>query len=749
MTDGPWNDYAPQAAAQPVAAAAADGPWNDYASQAGAPGPLIPGIGVSQATIDPSIFANADAKESAAYSANPVAAVGNDAAGLASGANSVANAVAHAVPFGNRISAAGDSLPVVGTGKSYSANLANENAETAQGWKDNPGLQLAANAATMAAIPFPAGKIADAATLPSKVGSAMTAGGLTGAVYGASASPDLTNIKQTATDAAEGAAGGAAAGLVAAPVAAGIGAAARGVAGYFRPQIGQLPAAENTLLYRAMSPEGGPAISQNLNNLGPQANLMDASKGALSLGQGVSGNLGLDNAAITQPLASRAAGTNTRLAGDVNAAVGPAPPSAQIASDALTAQKAPFSAAVTQALQTAPPVDISPIIAKIDSIQTADGTPLQSTLATIRRSLTQDAPAQTIPSLPDNPSAQQYQSWLAATNAAPGASRIPVSDAQTLDRARQAIDGMIQYSPQGLGPLAGADAAAQGIVGDLRKQLSESLKTQVPGYAEPIGRLSALNKQQQAILDGSQSLGGGTAAINPNDFSAKYGPAAVGPTQPGMLPPRTPLQQATNTGMRATIDQKLGTSPNDFSALKGLMQGSADPESGIGAGYNSTNIGQAFGPQAETGIQTALNRENSFANTNTKISGNSETAQRQAMADALKQATENKPLIGGHVGDVTTHGLFLAPARAAVNALAAPFQGHVDAPALYRNLSGALTAQGPRAQQMLADALQSGANTAKNAGVGKNAAYLALLAQQLGIGSGVGAYGSGNTPSRQ
>lgn len=663
--------------------------------------------------------------------------VGQTGSSIVSGANDVANAVAHAVPFGDRFSAMGNSLPIVGNGQSYAQNLDAERAQTAQGWKDNPALQVGANVATMAAMPFPAGKMADAVSIPAKVGTAMATGGAIGGLYGASSTPDLTNVKQTAVNTAEGAGEGAALGFVAAPIAAGIGAAAKGVAGYFRPQIGNLPAAENTLLYRAMGPEGGATIGQNLSDLGPQANLMDASKGALSLGQGVAGNLGLDNAAITQPLAARAAGTNTRLAGDVNAAVGPAPPSAQIASDAMAAQKEPFSTAVTQSLKSAPAVDISPILKTIDGIQAADGTPLQSTLATIRRSLTQDAPATAVPPLSANPSAQEYQAWLAA-NAAPQASRIPVTDAQTLDRARQAIDGMLKYSPQGVGPLAGADATAQGIVGDLRKQLSTSLKTQVPGYAEPIGQLSSLNKQQQAILDGSKSLGGGQGAINPNDFSAGYGPAAVGPVQPGMLPPRTPLQQATNTGMRATIDQKLGTSPNDFSALKGMMQGSADPESGIGAGYNSTNIGQAFGPQAETGIQRALNRENAFSNTNTKITGNSETAQRQAMADALKEATENKPFIGGEAHNVSPHAIYLVPGKAAINALAAPLQGHVDAPTVYKNLAGALTSQGPRAKKMLADALLSGANTDKNIGVGKNAEYLALLAQQLGIGAAVG-----------
>lgn len=734
MTDGPWNDYAPQQSAQPQATS--DGPWNDYASQ-GAPSALIPGFGFSQSTIDPSIFAKADAKESAAYSANPLSAIGNDAAGLGRGANDVANAVAHAVPFGDRLSAAGNSLPIVGSGQSYAQNLDAEHAQAAQGWKDQPGLQVAANAAVMGAMPFPAATVAKATTIPAKVATSMAAGGGIGGLYGASATPDLTNVKQTAIDTAEGIGEGAAGGFVAAPIAAGIGAAARGVGGWLRPQVGQLPAAENTLLYRAMGPEGGPAIGQKLSDLGPQANLMDASEGALSLGQGVAGNLGLDNAAIAKPLAARAAGTNTRLAGDVNAAVGPAPPSAQIASDAMAAQKTPFSASMTQALQASPPVDISPILKTIDSIKAADGTPLQSTLATIRRSLTQDAPASAVPPLSANPTAQEYQAWLTAS-AAPQASRVPVTDAQTLDRARQAIDGMIQYSPQGLGPLAGADATAQGIVGDLRKQLSASLKTQVPGYEGPISQLASLNKQQQAILDGSKSLGGGQAAINPNDFSAAYGPVQIGPVQPGMLPPRTPVQAATNLGMRATIDQKLGTSPNDYSALKGMMQGSADPESGIGAGYNSTNIGQAFGPQAETGIQSALNRENAFSNTNNAITGNSLTAKRQAMADALAAATENKPLIGGHATDVTTHGLILGPAKAALNTLAAPFQGHIDAPTLYRNLSGALTTQGPKAQKLLADVLVSGENTAKNIKLGKNAEYLALLAQQLGIGAGVG-----------
>jgi hypothetical protein len=117
------------------------------------------------------------------------------------------------------------------------------------------------------------------------------------------------------------------------------------------------------------------------------------------------------------------------------------------------------------------------------------------------------------------------------------------------------------------------------------------------------------------------------------------------------------------------------------------------------------------------------------------------------MADALKEATENKPLLDGRLSDTHLHGILMEGAKNAINRVASPFQGHVDAPTVYQNLAKALTATGPTRNQMLSDAMTSGANTAKNKAVGDRTAYIAALAQALGAGGTAAALSSDRRPS--
>jgi hypothetical protein len=76
---------------------------------------------------------------------------------------------------------------------------------------------------------------------------------------------------------------------------------------------------------------------------------------------------------------------------------------------------------------------------------------------------------------------------------------------------------------------------------------------------------------------------------------------------------------------------------------------------------------QAFGPQAESTLKSAVNRENAFANTTTAITGNSMTAKREAMGDASKEATASKPLIDGRLSDTRLHGILMEGAKNAIN----------------------------------------------------------------------------------
>ena len=303
------------------------------------------------------------------------------------------------------------------------------------------------------------------------------------------------------------------------------------------------------------------------------------------------------------------------------------------------------------------------------------------------------------------------------------------ADAEVLERALQAVDGMIHYGPRGIGPLAGADAVSQGVVGNIRKQLSAALKTQVPGYEAAMDGLSAINQQKEAILNGTTALRGGTASINPEDFATSYGPTPQGPTVPGTLPPaippgspmlRTPVQSATNVGMRDAIDTALRSNPNDFIAVKRLLQGEE--------GGNSQNIGTAFGPQARSALQDVVNREGTFANTNNAVVTNSETARRAAAAAAMKPeaATGGIPYINPNMSFT---GALLTPAKAMGSALLSQFRP--DPTRAYGEIARVLTAQGPERDAYLKALIDSQGKRAANSAAGQAIGNRSALAAAL------------------
>lgn len=714
---GPWDDYAPLSAAPPAAQPA--GPWDNYASPPASD--AAPDDQIELSAI-PGVFMK--------------------------GANKIADAVAHAVPFGDRISAAGDTLPGVGTGKSYADNLADQQAQAAQDWKDNPELQIAANVGVGA---VPIAKAAQGATYGARALGGLATGGVVGGLYGASGTPDLTDVKQAAIDTGKGAAIGAVVGGGVAPaVGAGAGAVAKYIGGKLAPTVGDYSPKATELLTKAFN--GDSTLNQQAAKLGDQANVMDVSPGATGLGQGVTQKLGTASGDMTQPLAERAGQTNTRVNADVDAALGPAPLSADIAQKAVTAQKAPISAAMPLIYRGAPAdLDIQPVIDSIDQATangaTPRGLPVTQGLAAVRHSLTEaGAPIAppTVTPLSNNPTVAEYKTYQAeqaaldAHNAnPPPIPQVPIRNAQGIHRVIQDIDKDINWNGQGASPLGGAAQSDPVVFKGIRNQLSDALKDQVPGYDAAMEGLSSLNNQAEAIGNGTKVLGAGRSATNPNDFANDFGPVQTGP-QGRML---TPNQRATATGMRASIDDAVGTQPNDFSALRGMLQGTPDDGSNIGAGFNSRNIGHAFGSDAETALQNTVGREKAFANTNNAISGNSLTAQRLAMAAELDKATANTPLISGEVHNVHGwDGAALAAGKYVINKMAAPFQGHVDAPKLYGELTKALTAIGPDRAKMIADVLQNGANAAKTRAMSQAVARAGMLATGLsGFGAARGA----------
>lgn len=569
-----------------------------------------------------------------------------------SNALNMGKSMVRGIPFSDRAIAGVQAAAqgVSGQTPDYSGNLGALQADAAASMNANPAGEIVGNAAGGAALPLGMiAPIARGATLGAKVLGGAAVGAGYGALQGVSNAPNLANVGDDARRAAVGAVTGAGLGAAFPAAAAGIGAGYRAVAGQFVPAVDGVGSAALGGVNKMIDASGGqPVVSRTLAKLGPDAQLLDASPALTQLAGGVAtGPPGSASNSMVTGLQARQAAAPARIGADIDTAMGPFQ-DAQQATDALDQQKAAIRSALPSVYQNAPAVDIQPVLSTIDSIKAADGTPLQGTLANIRQSLTQDASA-AIPTLPANPTAAQFRAWQQATATSQQAGgRVPVTDAETLTRAKETIDGYLNYGPRGMGPLAGADAATQGLVGDIRGQLNDAIRQQVPGYAQTMDKLASINQQQQAIQTGAQgSLLGGQSAVSPYTFDRDWQASAQTPTNAaGVGLPQAPgstlsqQQTAQQLGMRDAMERAVGTKTNDLAAVRNILQGTPDPSaapgSTVGAGYNLQNIGTAYGPSAAQTLADALARENKFAASNSAVYQGSQTGARLAGQQAAK-----------------------------------------------------------------------------------------------------------------
>ncbi len=132
--------------------------------------------------------------------------------------------VAAGIPFADRIAAAAQTA--MGRGP-YAENLEKVRGHVKQYEEEHPYISTAAEIAGGAALPIGAiGAVAKGASLGQKAISGVRTGAGIGALFGAGASPDLTDIPQTAVDTGLGALGGAALGGALPVAARGVGLAA-------------------------------------------------------------------------------------------------------------------------------------------------------------------------------------------------------------------------------------------------------------------------------------------------------------------------------------------------------------------------------------------------------------------------------------------------------------------------------------------------------------------------------------------
>jgi hypothetical protein len=287
---------------------------------------------------------------------------------------------------------------------------------------------------------------------------------------------------------------------------------------------------------------------------------------------------------------------------------------------------------------------------------------------------------------------------------------VPVSqnDAEVLHKVKQELDNVIQYDQPGLGVPAGALTRQQGALKMMRGELNNTLEQQVPGYAAANRQSAALAQRADAVEAGTQYLGSGKTTPSPERFADEFGPLSQGE------------KIAFAKGSRGNIERVLGTKANDLQALRGELQGEG--------GWNTSKIATVHGQQAADDLMASVDRNLKFRDTYNKVVENSQTAQRNAAASAMKPTPASEtPLINPNM---SATGLVATGAKKAAISVANALLRR-DPTQSYGEVARVLSATGAQRDryiQAIADALtRRQSHAARAPVVGDRAALIAAI----------------------
>jgi hypothetical protein len=600
--------------------------------------------------------------------------------------------------LGDRARALIDSVPeaIGGKGWNYSDNLKKEQGDTAQFAAAHPiaspVLEATGGVAAPAAV---LGAIGKGASLGAKTLIGMGTGGAIGGVQGALGSKDWTDLPQVAKDTAVGTIVSAGVGGVMPGAAKVVGAGYNGVMNALTGRVEGMSRAAGGHLVNAVTADGPAAVQARLAELGPDAMLADAGPALLGKMQGSVLNSDEARSLGTNVLTARNTGTNARIQGDVNRALGPAE-DPQTVTDAITAHRSAVdNVNYPAALGNAPPVRIAPIMTDlIDRIDQAPvGTIEHRALTNLQDMLTR---TDRRPML-DAQGIQQYdhlgnERWQ----------EFPVShdDAGILHKVKGELDNVIQYDAPGLGVPAGALTRQQGALKQMRGAINDALEEQVPGYANANRVSAALAQRGEAVNLGTQYLGAGKTTASPDRFAATFDPLSQGE------------KIAFAKGSRGEIERNLGTKANDLQALRGQLQGEG--------GWNGAKIAAVHGQAGADELANSVDRNLKFRDTYNKVVENSQTAQRTAAQKEMKpDPSSETPLLNPNM---SLTGLLATGAKKGVSAVTNALL-KTDPTRSYGEVARALTLQGPARDARLAavvDAINSRRGNAVAAPVAGN-----------------------------
>lgn len=570
------------------------------------------------------------------------------------------------------------------SGKPYDSELARIRGRISEAQASHPnyfmGGQIAGSIPLAVAIP--GGAAARGATLAAKVRSGLYAGAGMGGVFGFNSGEG--GLTQRLENAVPSAAIGAGTGALAPAAAAAVGRATAPVLNFFARRPG-VPGGAAGRVFKAFERDAvDPAA---VRNLGQDAMLVDNNPNLTQQAAKIAASPGSGQQIVRDALTNRAAGANSRIRGDIDATLGPAPvPSAVDAG--IVANQRSLGPEYGAAFQGARRVDTTPIADELDSQIVNLRGPAQRALQQVRGML--NVTGQNI--LDPNPG--------------------------TLFQTRQAIDGMVagETNPQVIRSLA-----------EVRQRVDDELGRAVPGIKTADAKYAELARQRDALARGQQVLESGRTAPRPEELANEVAKGAVAP---GYLPGPSAVPMRLGQGARAEIERIIGTNTNDVVALNRLIKGEGS--------WNRDRLATLFGPDKADQVLNVLDREQAFANSTNRITRNSETASR-LLADeevngggphhAFREA-KNAWTFGGVLG------IPRAGAAYALDKALNFFQGaHLDP--RQAEMARMLTAQGPDRDAVL-DALVN-ARTASARNIGQRAKIGSLVEHLITAPSRIGA----------
>lgn len=496
----------------------------------------------------------------------------------------------------------------------YGENLKKEQAETEDFRSAHPIASPVLEGVGNVAMPLAAiGAASKGTSLLTKTLYGMGAGATMGGIQGAIDSKDWTDLPQTAKSAATGTAIGATIGGAIPVVGKAAGAGYRMVADVLKGRADGVSRRASGHLVSAMEADTPAAVKDQLTRLGPDAMLADAGPAFLGKAQGASLNSDEGRSILQNALGNRDRATNSRIMSDVDRALGPAE-DPQTVTNAIRARRTEVdNVAYPAALDIAPPVRTSRIMQDLeDFIPHAVGLE-QRALQNLRDMMTR---YERRPRMDPFSGRQEIDNrgqllW----------DNVPVSqnDARVLHKVKQELDNVIEHDAPGLGVPAAALTRQQYALKQMRHALNEALEQQVPGYAAANRQSAMLARRGDAVELGTKYLGDGKTTASPGRFLDEFEQLEAGE------------RIAFAKGSRGEINRKLGTKANDLQALRGELQGEG--------GWNTAKIATVHGDEAANELMATVERNLKFRDTHHKVVENSQTAQRQAAANAMKPSS--------------------------------------------------------------------------------------------------------------